>query len=106
VWGAPFGQWVAGQGVAPYGRGVGGAGPFWPCSGAVPKGVAVGGQSAKGRLPGGAVSGAPLLAREWLPAVCGQWAKFRLPSGAYRAVRWPVRGGAKGGQWGVAPLPV
>jgi len=51
VWGAPFGQWGAGHSVAPYGRGVGEAGPFWPCSGAVPKGVAVGGQWAKARLP-------------------------------------------------------
>jgi len=63
------GQWEAGEGVAPlfpmgavrfsgqWGR----RWHRWP----VGEAVAKGGQSAKGRLPGGAVSGAPLLAREW-----------------------------------------
>jgi len=42
VWGAPFGQWGAGHGVAPLGRGGGVAGSLWPCSGASPMGVASG----------------------------------------------------------------
>jgi len=96
VWGAPFGQWVAGHSVAPYGRGVGEAGPFWPCSGAVPKGVAQ-------RWPVGE-GPPPLLARE---APGGVWpvGKGSPPQwGAYRAVRWPVRGVAKVGQWGLSPM--
>ena len=43
-----------------------------PRSGAVPKGVAVGGQWAKARLP---------FWPERHPVGCGQWAKVRLPSG-------------------------
>jgi hypothetical protein len=69
----PFSLWVPSASLASGG----GGGHRWP----VGEAVAKGGQSAKGRLPGGAVSVAPLLAREWLPVVCGQWAKFRLPSG-------------------------
>ena len=87
MWGAPFGQWGAGHGVAPLGRGGGVAGSLWPCSGAVPKGVAQGGQWGEGPPP--------LLARV---APCGVWpvAKVSPPQwGAYRAV---------GGQSGVWPL--
>ena len=62
------------------------AGSLWPCSGAVPKGVAQGGQWGEGPPP--------LLARV---APCGVWpvAKVSPPQwGAYRAV---------GGQSGVWP---
>ena len=85
---------------------------LWP----VGEAVAKGGQSAKGRLPGGAVSGAPRLAREWLPAVCGQsgvWPKVASEVLALLAREWlPVVCGARfghrpaspSGAGGVAPV--